>query len=42
MEVENSEVDMEDVVRLLDLYRLAIEHFETCKDDKYLIFKNKT
>lgn len=42
IEVEKPDVKMEDVLRLLDLYRVAVEHFETCQNEMYLVFKNKT
>jgi hypothetical protein len=33
---------MKDILRLLDVYRMAVEHFENCSNDMYLVFKNKT
>jgi hypothetical protein len=42
MELEKPDVDMCDVLRLLEMYRLAIEHFETYQNDMYLVFKSKT
>ncbi|CAD8114507.1 unnamed protein product [Paramecium primaurelia] len=42
MEVECNNVTIEVVNQLLELYRIGVEYFESIKNNKFLIFKNKT
>lgn len=42
LETERPDVDINVVNRLLELYAIAIEYYESIKSEKYVIFKNKT
>lgn len=42
LEIESDTFTMQTVIELLQLYRLGVEYYESIKDDKYLIFKNKS
>lgn len=42
LEIESDTFTMQTVIQLLQLYRLGVEYYESIKDDKYLIFKNKS
>ncbi|KAL4497295.1 hypothetical protein ABPG72_011230 [Tetrahymena utriculariae] len=42
LEAEHPNVEIQVINRLVELYAIAIEYYESIKSDKYLIFKNKT
>ncbi|CAK89782.1 unnamed protein product (macronuclear) [Paramecium tetraurelia] len=41
MDVESDDVQMDTIMKLINLYKEAVEYFEAIHSNKYLIFKNK-
>jgi len=41
MELEKKVININTINRILELYSIAIEYYESMNDDRYLIFKNK-
>ncbi len=42
MDIELQEIDINQVTKLLQLYDIAIEYYESIQNERYLILKNKT